>query len=204
VTSHLVYAATKNAGKLVELRELFAASGWSIDTYEGYPDVEEGDRSYAENAALKAVALHDRLRADGIAAAVLGDDSGIEVAALDGRPGVLSARYGGPDATWAERRARLLAEIAESGGADRAARFVCALHYIAADGHALAVQADVAGLIADSERGSAGFSYDPIFLYPPAGKTFAELDAAQKNAVSHRGRAVARLLAAVSGVGDAA
>jgi XTP/dITP diphosphohydrolase len=108
----------------------------------------------------------------------------------------LSARYGGPGATWAERRSRLLAEVAASGSRDRSARFVCALHYIGANGHVVAVEAEVGGVIADAERGTAGFSYDPIFFYPPAGKTFAELDAFQKNAVSHRGRAVRALLAA--------
>lgn len=194
----LVYAATKNAGKLRELRELFAGSGWQIEPYAGYGDVVEGETSYAANAALKATALRDRLLGDGIVAAVLGDDSGIEVRALDGRPGVLSARYAGSGATWTERRARLLAEVASSGSTDRSARFVCALHSIAANGKVVAVEAEVRGLIADAERGEAGFSYDPIFFYPPAGKTFAELDAAQKNAVSHRGRA-ARALLAVAG-----
>ena len=111
----LVYAATKNAGKLRELRELFAGSGWQIEPYAGYGDVVEGETSYAANAALKATALRDRLLGDGIVAAVLGDDSGIEVRALDGRPGVLSARYAGSGATWTERRARLLAEVASSG-----------------------------------------------------------------------------------------
>jgi XTP/dITP diphosphohydrolase len=192
----LVYAATKNAGKLRELRELFAGTGWQVEPYAGYGDVAEGETSYLGNAALKASALRERLLADGISAAVLGDDSGIEVRVLDGRPGVLSARYGGSGATWAERRARLLAEVASSGTTDRSARFVCALHFIAADGDVAAVEADVPGRIADAERGEAGFSYDPIFFYPPLGKTFAELDPAQKNAVSHRGRAVRALLAA--------
>jgi XTP/dITP diphosphohydrolase len=193
-----VYAATKNPGKLRELRELFAGSGWEIESYAGYGDVAEGETSYAENAALKARTLRATLLADGATGAVLGDDSGLEVAALDGRPGVLSARYGGSDASWAERRARLLAEVAASGSKDRSARFVCALHYITSNGSAVAVEADVRGSIAEVERGESGFSFDPIFWYPAAGKTFAELEPRQKNAISHRGRAVSELLAAVS------
>jgi XTP/dITP diphosphohydrolase len=196
----LVYVATKNEGKLEELRDLFAGSGWTVETYAGYPDVDEGEASYAINAALKAEALRARLAADGRTGAVLGDDSGIEVAALAGRPGVLSARYGGRDLGWSGRRALMLSEIAATGSADRSARFVCALHFISASGDAIAVQADVAGRIAESERGAAGFSYDPLFIYPPAERTFAELAAAEKNAVSHRGRAVVQLLAAVDRV----
>jgi XTP/dITP diphosphohydrolase len=193
----LVYVATKNEGKLVELRDLFAGSDWTVETYPGYPDVDEGEASYAVNAALKAEALRARLAADGLAVAVLGDDSGLEVAALGGRPGVLSARYGGSEISWAARRALMLSEIAATGAADRSARFVCALHFIAATGEAIAVEADVDGHIAESERGEAGFSYDPLFIYPPADRTFAELAAKEKNAVSHRGRAVDRLLAAL-------
>jgi XTP/dITP diphosphohydrolase len=193
----IVYVATKNAGKLEELRELFADSRWTVATYAGYPDVDEGDASYAVNAALKAEALRARLLQDGVAEAVLGDDSGIEVAALDGRPGVLSARYGGADLSWSGRRALMLSEIAASGTTDRSARFVCALHFITAGGDAIAVDGCVDGRIAESERGDAGFSYDPLFVYPPAERTFAELAAAEKNAVSHRGRAVVRLLAAL-------
>ena len=188
-----VYVATKNLGKLRELQALFAGSGLGLATYDGYGDVVEGDESYAVNAALKAEALRARLLADGVPAAVLADDSGIEVSALDGRPGVQSARYGGPDATWAHRRAGLRAELAGSGSPDRSARFVCALHFIDAGGRSTAVEADVSGTIASEDRGHAGFSYDPTFWYPPLGKTFAELTEEEKNRISHRGRAVAAL-----------
>jgi non-canonical purine NTP pyrophosphatase (RdgB/HAM1 family) len=190
----IVYVATKNRGKVEELRALFAGSGWTAETYPGYPDVEEGDASYAVNAALKAEALRARLATDGRTGAVLGDDSGIEVAALGGRPGVLSARYGGHDITWAGRRALMLSEIAATGSVDRSARFVCALHFIPMKGQPIAVEAEVHGRIADGERGEAGFSYDPLFVYPPSGRTFAELSATEKNAVSHRARAVRQLL----------
>ena len=192
----LVYVATKNIGKMRELRALFAGSGWALETCPEYDDVVEGDTSYAENAGLKAAALREQLVAAGIAEAVLGDDSGIEVRALGGRPGVRSARYGGDGATWAERRALLRAELAASDSPDRGARFVCALHFISSDGSTVGVERDVAGLVADKDRGTAGFSYDPTFWYPPAAKTFGELSEEEKNAVSHRSRAVAALLGA--------
>ncbi len=194
-----IYAATRNEGKLRELRELFAGEGLALEAYVGYGDVEEAEDSYAGNASLKAAALHARLRADGIVAGVLGDDSGLEVTALGGRPGVRSARYGGPGATWAERRRLLLDELVATGSADRGARFVCALAYIApggpADGAPLVIERDFAGAIALAERGAAGFSYDSLFVDLATGKTFAEIDEPTKNRISHRGRAVAALLA---------
>jgi XTP/dITP diphosphohydrolase len=192
-----VYIATKNPGKLRELTALFAGSTWEPATYDGYRDVVEGDESYAANAALKAEALRAQLLADGVAAAVLGDDSGIEVTALGGRPGVHSARYAGPDATWADRRALLRAELAATGSADRSARFVCALHFIDATGRSTSVEAGVTGTISTEDRGHAGFSYDAAFWYPPLQKTFAELTEEEKNRVSHRARAVTELIATV-------
>jgi XTP/dITP diphosphohydrolase len=194
----VVYVATKNQGKLRELRALCAPHGWELRSYEGYADVAEGETSYEENAALKAAALTAQLRAAGIEANVLGDDSGLEVAALGGRPGVLSARYGGADATWEQRRTALLQELAASGSPDRRARFVCALHLIAARGAASLARGECDGEIAPRERGQAGFSYDPIFWYPPLGRTFAELSEEEKNSVSHRGLAVEALARLVS------
>jgi XTP/dITP diphosphohydrolase len=194
----LVYAATKNRGKLREFQALFAGTAWRIEAFHGYSEPLEGDVSYADNAALKARALRSQLVAAGQAdAAVIGDDSGIEVAALGGRPGVLSARYGGADADWAQRRRLLIAELDATGSADRSARFVCALHYIGPDGGERRLVRDVAGSIVERERGLAGFSYDPIFEYGPLGKTFAELSEGEKNAQSHRGRACRALYAAV-------
>jgi XTP/dITP diphosphohydrolase len=134
-----VYVATKNAGKMRELREIFAGTSFAVDTYDDYADVVEGESSYADNAALKARALRRQLEGAGIVAAVLGDDSGLEVRALGNRPGVLSARYGGPDATWSERRRGLIGEVAATGSSDRTARFVCALHFIDAEGRETAI-----------------------------------------------------------------
>ena len=188
-----VYVATKNAGKLRELLEIFAGTGLELATFEGYADVAEGETSYRENAALKARALRAQLRATRLSGAVIGDDSGLEVFALGRRPGVLSARYGGADASWAERRRSLLEELARAPGRDRSARFVCALHLIDEDGREFAAQETIRGTLANGERGEAGFSYDPIFELPD-GRTFAEIESEEKNRISHRARAAAALV----------
>ncbi|HTV72412.1 MAG TPA: non-canonical purine NTP pyrophosphatase [Candidatus Acidoferrales bacterium] len=193
-----LYVATNNRGKLRELQALFVPAGWVLETYPEYAEPVEGETSYQENAALKARALAQQLRAAGIVAPTLGDDSGLEISALGGRPGVLSARYGGAAADWAARRRLLLAEVAQSASRDRRARFVCALHLVAQDGSECAVLADVEGRLALHERGALGFSYDPIFEYPPLGRTFAELTEKEKNRVSHRGRAARALMAQLS------
>jgi XTP/dITP diphosphohydrolase len=166
-----------------------------LRTYEAYRDPREGEDSYTDNAALKANALREQLLAEGIVADVLADDSGLEVDALDGRPGVITADYGGAGLTWAERRRVVLDELAAIGAADRSCRFVCYLHFIAADGTVTTAFGDVRGRIAPADRGAAGFSFDPIFAYGPDGRTFAELSADEKNAVSHRAVAVRTLLA---------
>ncbi len=191
-----LYVATKNAGKLRELRAMFAGSAWQLEALPGYVDVAEGESSYADNAALKARALRAQLLDAGVRAAVMGDDSGLEVAALGGRPGVLSARYGGSDASWPERRRTLLRELAASGDGERRGRFVCAIHFVDEDGAEIAVERDLTGRIAMEDRGEQGFSYDPIFVYEPRGLTFGELSEQEKNAVSHRARAVRAVLAA--------
>ncbi len=192
-----IYVATKNLGKLGELRALFPRDRFELTTYDAYADVAEGETSYAENAALKARALRAQLRHAGIDAAVLGDDSGLEVRALGNRPGVLSARYGGEGATWAQRRRALLDELERAGSADRRARFVCALHYIDASGTERAVIERFDGALSRDERGTSGFSYDSIFEVPDRRLTFGELAEEEKNRISHRARAVAALLARV-------
>jgi XTP/dITP diphosphohydrolase len=192
-----VYVATTNLGKLREMEALFADSPLELTTFPEYEDPIEGDTSYAENAALKARALHAQLLRAGRPSAVLADDSGLEVYALDRRPGVLTAFYGGAGATWPARRKELLRELERTGGDDRRARFVCALHFIDEDGREFATMGTVDGTIPPEERGSDGFSFDPIFFYPPANRTFAELTAEEKNRISHRAIAAAALLAGI-------
>ena len=193
----IVYVATKNAGKLRELESLFADAPFSLATFEGYEDPLEGDISYADNAALKARTLRAQLGRAGIGGAVLADDSGLEVYALDRRPGVLTAYYGGAELPWPQRRRKLLDELERSGAADRRARFVCALHFVDRSGRELASLATVDGEVAQDDRGELGFSFDPVFYFPPLGRTFAELTEAEKNRVSHRAIAAAGLLGAM-------
>jgi XTP/dITP diphosphohydrolase len=193
----IVYVATKNAGKLRELESLFAGAPFELATFEDYQDPLEGDVSYADNAALKARTLRAQLGRAGIGGAVLADDSGLEVYALDRRPGVLTAYYGGAELPWPQRRRKLLDELERSGAIDRRARFVCALHFVDRSGRELASLATVDGEVAQDDRGELGFSFDPVFYFPPLGRTFAELTEAEKNRVSHRAIAAAGLLGAM-------
>jgi XTP/dITP diphosphohydrolase len=189
-----VYLASKNAGKRDEFQALLAGTGIELLEFPGYRDVVEGESDYAENAALKARALREQLLSAGIEAAVLADDSGLEIDALDGRPGVVTAYYGGANLSWPQRRKFVLDELGLQLHPDRSARFVCYLHYIDEDGRETAVDASVDGTIATSDRGERGFGFDPIFVYPAKQKSFSELSATEKNAVSHRRRAVSTLL----------
>jgi non-canonical purine NTP pyrophosphatase (RdgB/HAM1 family) len=189
-----VYLATKNAGKRAEFQALLAGTGMELLDFPGYRDVVEGEADYAENAALKARALREQLLSAGIEAAVLADDSGLEIDALDGRPGVITAYYGGAHLTWSQRRTFVLDELGLQLHPDRSARFMCYLHFIDEHGIETAVNASVDGTIATRDRGEHGFGFDPIFIYPAAQKSFSELSATEKNAVSHRRRAVSTLL----------
>ena len=191
------YVATKNQGKLVEMQAILAGSPLELETYPDYVDVIEGESSYVDNALLKARALAQQLRDAGISAAVLADDSGIEVEAMDNRPGVLSARYAGEDASWDRRLALMLDELRHTPDERRDGRFVCVMALVLPDGTELTGKGIVEGTIARETHGSGGFGYDPIFFYPPRGCTFAELTAQEKNHVSHRRRAAGALLAAL-------
>jgi len=191
------YVATKNLGKLEELRAIFEGSDLELDTYPLYAQAPENEDNYAGNAESKARSLHAQLQEAGIHGAVLADDSGIEVAALGGRPGVLSARYAGEDATWPQRRERLLEEMSQVPAQDRAAKFCCAMMLILEDGRAITGYGEVEGVLTGEERGRFGFGYDPLFWYPAAEKTFAELSNDEKNRVSHRALAARQLLDAL-------
>ncbi|MGA8533218.1 MAG: RdgB/HAM1 family non-canonical purine NTP pyrophosphatase [Candidatus Tumulicola sp.] len=188
------YVATKNSGKLAEMRAIFAGSPLELDVYEAYANVVEDADSYVGNALLKARALAQQLAAAGIGAAAIADDSGLEVDALGGRPGVYSARYGGADASWTQRRARLLNEMHGLPDPKRGARFVSAMALVLPGGAELTSLGTVAGRIGTEAFGAGGFGYDPLFYYVPRGCTFAELSPAEKNAVSHRRAAAEELL----------
>lgn len=191
------FVATKNLGKLEEMKAIFAGSELELDTYPLYAEAPENEDNYAGNAESKAKALYAQLREAGVRGAVLSDDSGIEVAALGGRPGVLSARYGGKEITWPQRREKLLAEMQRVPDGERAAKFCCAMLLILEDGKQFAGYGEVEGAITREEGGRFGFGYDPVFFYPPAGKTFAQIPEDEKNRISHRFRAAQALLAAL-------
>jgi XTP/dITP diphosphohydrolase len=186
--------ATRNSGKLREFRTLLAplhSRILSLADLDIEADLQETADSFEENARLKAIECSRRTSFP-----VLADDSGLEVEALGGRPGVHSARYAGEEASDADRIRKLLHEVEKRGGG-REARFVCALA-LARQGELICESLGICrGILAASPRGTNGFGYDPVFLLPELGKTFAELGESEKNLYSHRARAVSSLLASL-------
>jgi XTP/dITP diphosphohydrolase len=182
--------ATNNPGKVAELRTLLEGCGWEMVTPEelGLPfDVEETGETYQANARLKALA---GMKASGLV--TLADDSGLEVQALGGEPGVHSARFLGQDATFTERFAEIERRLAGFPVERRSCRFVAVV--AVADprtGDVRFAEGEVRGLIASQPRGEGGFGYDPIFWSPEQSATFAELPEHEKAIISHRARAVA-------------
>ncbi len=195
-----LYLASSNPGKLAEFRALAAASAPPVPVelallpdIESLPAFEESAPTFAENAAGKA--LHYSRLQEGL---VFADDSGLVVPVLGGAPGAHSARYAGADATNSQRIEKLLRELRGKAAEERSAHFVCAIA-LAKRGRALAIVTDRAdGQILEAPRGSGGFGYDPVFYFPAAKKTFAELTAEEKNRHSHRGKAFRKLFAALS------
>ncbi|MBV8724983.1 MAG: non-canonical purine NTP pyrophosphatase [Candidatus Eremiobacteraeota bacterium] len=189
------YLATSNPGKIRELKAIFARSALQLVTPRKVSQVVEDAESYTGNAMLKAQAMAAELHARHVAAAVLADDSGLEVDALDGRPAVESARYGGVEIAWPERRAALLSELRGVPPYRRTARFVCVLTLLQPGRDPVSARGEVHGYILEAEAGSGGFGYDPLFFYPPLNRSFAALSEKEKNGVSHRRRAGDALLA---------
>lgn len=180
------------------MRAIFAGTALELDTYPLYVEAPEEEATYAGNAASKAYGLHKQLRDAGVHGAVLADDSGLEVAALGGRPGVLSARYAGKEATWPQRREKLLEEMASVPVAERASKFCCAMVLVLESGERFDGYGEVEGVLTGEERGRFGFGYDPVFYYPPEDKSFAEMSEERKNELSHRRKAAEALLEALS------
>jgi XTP/dITP diphosphohydrolase len=190
-----LFLASSNPGKLAEFRELARSAAVPVTLellpeFESLPHFDEGAPTFAENATGKA--LHYSRFRKGL---VFADDSGLVVPTLGGAPGVQSARYAGPNATSAERNAKLLHALHGKAGAQRGAYFVCAIA-LAGRGRANAiVTGRVDGEILATPRGEQGFGYDPIFYFPPLKKSFAKLSRDEKNRHSHRGSAFRKLLA---------
>jgi len=186
--------ATSNPGKLVEMKELLAATPWEIEGLPAdAPDFEETGLTFEENARDKALYRSGRTEVP-----VVADDSGLVIDALNGAPGVHSARYLDPDMAQGDRNQAVIAKLTGLPPEERTARFVCHL-VLAYRGKIVHETEGVCeGRIAEEERGRAGFGYDPIFLVPELGVTFAEIPAAEKDVRSHRGvaaRAMAGFLA---------
>ena len=188
-----VVLASGNPGKLKEMRELLAPSGLDIISQKdlNIPDAEETGLSFVENALLKArnAAAHSGLPA-------IADDSGIEVDALEGAPGIYSARFAGPGASDTDNNALLLEKLAGVPETERTARYQCLMVFMrhAHDPVPLICQGSWEGRIQDEPRGANGFGYDPHFLVPALGRTAAELPPEEKNRLSHRGQALRELV----------
>lgn len=193
--------ATTNAGKLAEIEavlENIPVKVISLSSLADWPKVAEDGKTFEENALKKACAL-----ADFSAMPTLADDSGLEVEALGGAPGVHSARYSGEDADDARNNEKLLQALAGLPQEQRQARFVCVLALcLPASGarREWLFRAECEGWIAFEPRGKNGFGYDPVFFYPPLGRTFGEIDRETKGRFSHRGKALAKLKQALPSV----
>lgn len=182
-----LFLATNNPGKVREYRELFQGVPFTITTpasenMEG--EVDETGSTFEENALLKA-----RHFAQASGLLTLADDSGLEVDALNGEPGIRSARYGGPGLTDEQRVTLLLSETSEVPWEQRTARFRCVIALVWPSGDEATVEGSCEGYIAHEPKGTNGFGYDPVFFYPDLDRTFAELDSAIKHRLSHRGQA---------------
>lgn len=201
VAAKKLYLASSNSGKLEEFAAIAGGAKNAaivLELLPGFSELSaypEDAPTFAENAAGKA------LRASTITdEAVCADDSGLVVPALDGEPGVRSARYSGAGATGADNIAKLLSSLRRKSGAERAGYFVCALA-VARKGRVLAVVTNrVDGQLLEAPRGNDGFGYDPIFFFAKLGKTFAEISGEEKNLYSHRGKAFRRLLEVLPGM----
>jgi XTP/dITP diphosphohydrolase len=190
-----LFLASGNEGKLKEFRVLAAGHALELELlprFAALPEFVENAPTFAENAAGKALYYSGHCKE-----MVFADDSGLVVPALDGAPGVLSARYAGPGASSEQRNAKLLQELLGKTGAERDAHFVCVIAVALRGRACVVVSGQVNGRIWDEPRGVGGFGYDPIFFFPELKKTFAELSAVEKNMYSHRGKAFRRMVVAL-------
>jgi XTP/dITP diphosphohydrolase len=184
-----IVVATKNPGKIVEIQKILEdlpCEVFPISEVDAEFQVEEDGRTYTENAIKKAKAAVDRAGTLAIA-----DDSGLEVDALEGSPGVYSARFGGEHFPQSEKNILLLQQL--QGVTDRSARFRCVIAIVSPEGRIDTTEGVCEGTIGTEQRGTNGFGFDPIFIVPEYGKTMAELGPAIKNVISHRAKALLNL-----------
>ena len=184
-----IVIASTNAGKIKELKEMLEPKGYEVSSMLEYPDIpeiEETGTTFEDNAIIKAKTVFDYLHIDTIA-----DDSGLEIDAFNGEPGVYSARYLGHDTPYSEKNQIILERM--NGNENRGCRYVCAIAWCSSDHDPIVFKGSVECKIAYEPKGSNGFGYDPIIFYEPMGKTMAELTDEEKNAISHRGIALRKL-----------
>lgn len=183
--------ATGNAGKIKEIQMIMADEGYEIRSMKEagiHIDIEENGTTYEENSLIKARAVSAHPAAAGCI--VMADDSGLEVDAMNGEPGVFSARFMGEDTPYSIKNAEIIHRLEGLTGAGRSARFVCSIAAVLPDGRELTTRATIEGQIDFEEKGEHGFGYDPIFFVPEFGRTTAQLTEDEKNRISHRGKAL--------------
>ena len=199
MTEKIMVVASRNRKKAVEMMELLKDLGWrvlSMDEAGADIEIEEDGLSFEENSYKKAFQV---MKATGKTA--IADDSGLEVYALGGRPGVFSARFSGEGATDESNNRKLLEMMKDIPEDERGARFVCAATVVFPNGTHFTVTGECEGRILFEPRGTGGFGYDPLFFVPDLGKTFAQLDAGTKNSISHRAKAFFKVKQLLSGAG---
>lgn len=186
-----IMIATKNKGKIAEFKQFFSKNNVEVVSLldlEDAPDIEETGKTFEENAALKAEEISRRFNI-----AVLSDDSGLIIDALDGRPGIFSARYAGEPTDDKENIKKVLGELSEVPTAERTARFICVLAIAVPDQETVFYKGYCEGTIGHTEKGENGFGYDPIFIPNGYTTTMAELSPDEKNKISHRKNAISQL-----------
>lgn len=193
-----IIIATKNKGKAKDFEELLEPMGYKVLTLHDvapYMDVEETGETFEENAILKAEAIAQELQAT-----VIADDSGLEIDALDGEPGVYSARYSGEEKNDDSNIDKVLQKLVQIPDDEKTARFRCVLALASPGKETIIFEGTCEGLITDERKGDNGFGYDPIFYVPALEKTMAEMKPSEKAAVSHRGNAIRELGKAMPGL----
>lgn len=190
-----IVIASKNPGKVRELKRLLAGAAENLESLADHPDLrlpEEGEHSYRTNALGKARAVFEAL---GVPA--IGDDSGLEIDVLGGAPGILSARFAGPSASDLENNDLVLAKLRGVPHDHRSARYRCALAFVWAPDESIETEGACEGRILEAPRGKQGFGYDPLFLPEGESQSFGELPDARKDSISHRARAAAVMVRAI-------
>ena len=198
MADRVLLIGSANPDKRRELEQLLADTGWNVKSLSDFsrvPEPVEDGPSYSYNALLKA-----RYYSDCYGVPCLADDSGLSVDALDGAPGVYSARYAGEECTYADNNRKLLDALEGVSAEKRTARFVCCAAFVDLDDGSHVEEECVEGLIADARRGNGGFGYDPVFIPDGESRTFAEMTTEEKHAVSHRGRAFGKMASYLLGL----